>query len=71
MVHLFRRVAGEPLERGPRGCRRRMLVRSRYLPGISAHVPGGLAGLRNGLRLATSEVSGRHQIPVIRAPLKA
>ena len=32
MVHLFRQVAGEPLERGPRW-RRRRLVRSRYLPG--------------------------------------
>ena len=31
MVQLFRQVAGEPLERGPR--RRRRLVRSRYLPG--------------------------------------
>src|SRR5260221_7488573 len=38
-VHLFRQVADEPLERGPQRCRRRRLVRSRYLPGISAHVP--------------------------------
>jgi len=39
MVHLFRQAAGEPPERGPRGCRRRRLVRSRHLPGISVHVP--------------------------------
>jgi hypothetical protein len=46
-------------------------VRSRYLPGISAHVPWRPCGLRNGPRLAASRVSGRHRIPVIRAPLRA
>ena len=71
MVYLFRQVAGGPLERGPRRCRRRRLVRSRYLPGLSAHVPWRPYGLRNGPRLAASRVSGRHRIPVIRAPLSA
>jgi len=68
MIHRFRQVAGEPLERGPRRCRRRRLVQSRYLPGISAHVPLRPCGLRNGPRLTASQVSGRHQIPVISAP---
>jgi len=51
MVHRFRQVAGKPRERGPRRCRRRRLVQSRYLPGISAHVPlrpCGLAAFATG-----------------------
>ena len=38
---------------------------SRYLPGISEHVPGGRASFRDGPRLAASQVKGHHQIPVI------
>src|SRR5690242_11204900 len=38
---------------------------SPYLPGIFGTSPGGRASLRNGPRLAASQVRGRHRIPVI------
>jgi hypothetical protein len=50
---------------GPRRCRRRRLVRSRYLPGISGHVPWR-PYLRDRPRLAARQVRGHHRVQVIR-----
>jgi hypothetical protein len=52
-----------------RRCLGRRLVMSRFLPEISGTCPGGRASLRDGPRLATRQVKGRHRILAIRAPL--
>jgi hypothetical protein len=41
---------------------------SRYLPGITEHVPWRRESFRDLLRLAADKVSGPHRIPVIGHP---
>jgi hypothetical protein len=58
---------------GRRRCPRRrlMVLMSRHLPGVSECVPWPACELRDGSRLAASQVRGRRRIQVIRHRVKA